>query len=95
MADAQPIHLFSFGTLPRPDVHEALFGGPTPSRPATLPGHGLTQVPITNPEVICLSGVTVHRSLPRFVQESAEGCMLTLTTDGLTSSAAPSCSVCG
>ena len=73
MPETQPAQLFSFGTLTQPQVQHALFGGHVPSQPAGLPGHGLVYVPITDPDVIRLSGAAEHRGLARRVEEAVQG----------------------
>lgn len=83
MPETQPAQLFSFGTLTQPQVQHALFGGPVPSQPASLPGHGLVYVPITDPDVIRLSGTAEHRGLARRVEEAVQGHVLTLSTEQL------------
>lgn len=79
MQPSPPVGLFSFGTLTLPAVQESLFGGPVPQAPATLLGHGVVDVPITDPEVVRLSGSTVHRGLSRSVEDQVDGVVLTLT----------------
>lgn len=83
MQTKQPKTLFSFGTLTLPAVQESLFGAPVPQVPATLLGHGLVDVEITDPEVVRLSGLSVHRGLARRVEGSVDGAVLSLTAQQL------------
>lgn len=83
MQTTPPAGLFSFGTLTLPAVQESLFGSPVPHAAAALLGHGLVDVPITDPEVIRLSGSAVHRGLARRVADRVDGVVLTLTAEQL------------
>lgn len=78
--------LFSYGTLQRPDIQQANFGRAVESRPDALPGHALTQVPITSPEGVASVGTAYHLNAretgdPR---DEIEGVMLRLTQAELT-----------
>jgi hypothetical protein len=54
------IHLFSYGTLQQPEVQLANFGRELDGQPDSLPGHRLTMIEITDPEVIAVSGSARH-----------------------------------
>lgn len=83
MQPSQPVGLFSFGTLTLPAVQESLFCGPVPQASATLLGHGIVDVTVTDPEVIRLSGSAVHRGLSRSVEDHVDGVVLTLMDEHL------------
>jgi gamma-glutamylcyclotransferase (GGCT)/AIG2-like uncharacterized protein YtfP len=57
--------LFSFGTLQQEGVQRELFGRAVPTEPDSLRGHALGEVVITDPEVIRMSGSSVHPGLLR------------------------------
>lgn len=77
MADSSHA-LFAFGTLLDPDVQAGLFGRPVPTRSASLAGCRLVDVQITDPRVIALSGLAVHRGLKRDAAGSVPGGVLFL-----------------
>ncbi|MYS81647.1 gamma-glutamylcyclotransferase family protein [Embleya scabrispora] len=52
--------LFSYGTLQLRQVQLARFGRELDARPDALPGHRLTMIEITDPEVIATSGTNRH-----------------------------------
>ncbi|MBX7555447.1 gamma-glutamylcyclotransferase [Streptomyces sp. tea 10] len=64
-------------------MQESLFNTPVPQAPAVLLGHGLIDVEITDPAVVRLSGLSVHRGLVRRVEGSVDGTVLTLTAQQL------------
>ena len=74
---------FFLRTLTLPAVQESLFSTPVPQAPAVLLGHGLIDVEITDPAVVRLSGLSVHRGLARRVEGSVDGTVLTLTAQQL------------
>ena len=74
-----PLHrIFSFGTLLDAQVQRHLFGAQVPTQRAELPGHGLTEVRIEDPEVIAASGLDVHRGLARVEGRAVSGGLLEL-----------------
>jgi hypothetical protein len=56
-------YLFSYGTLQQHDVQVANFGRVLDGQPDSLPGHALTTVKITDPDVIAVSGSDEHPML--------------------------------
>jgi hypothetical protein len=54
------VALFSYGTLQLPAVQRATFGRLLEGRPDSLPGYVLAPLPISDPEVVRLSGSPVH-----------------------------------
>jgi gamma-glutamylcyclotransferase (GGCT)/AIG2-like uncharacterized protein YtfP len=52
--------LFSYGTLQFREVQLSQFGRILEGHPDTLPGHRLTMIEITDPEVIAASGTDRH-----------------------------------
>ena len=58
-ADASVL-LFSYGTLQLPEVQRANYGRLLDGRPDALPGYVLRPLPITDPEVVRISGLAVH-----------------------------------
>lgn len=57
--------LFSFGTLRLAPVQQELFGRSVPTTPDALHGHALSEVVITDPAVIRMSGSDRHPGLVR------------------------------
>ncbi|MFT3877495.1 MAG: GDSL-type esterase/lipase family protein [Propioniciclava sp.] len=79
-----PAHLvFSFGTLLDPQVQQELFSRQVPVIPDSLVGHGITDVPIDDPDVVRLSGLAVHRGLVRDEEQEVAGGILALTDEEL------------
>ncbi|WP_404953812.1 gamma-glutamylcyclotransferase family protein [Streptomyces sp. 147326] len=62
--------LFSYGTLQFREVQLARFGRLLEGTPDALPGHRMTYIEITDPEVIAASGTDRH---PLVVASSDEG----------------------
>ncbi len=60
MSEAQPIHLFSYGTLRQPEVQIATFGRLLMGAEDALPGFRTEQVEITDPHVLATSGERFH-----------------------------------
>jgi hypothetical protein len=58
-ADAS-IPLFSYGTLQLPEVQRANYGRLLEGRPDALVAYALRPLPITDPEVVRISGLAVH-----------------------------------
>ena len=54
------VALFSYGSLQRPEVQRAAFGRLLDGRPDALPGYALSPLPISDPEVVRISGLAVH-----------------------------------
>ena len=54
------VALFSYGTLQLPEVQRATFGRLLQGRPDALPGYILASLPISDPQVVRLSGSPVH-----------------------------------
>ena len=52
--------LFSYGTLQLPEVQRATYGRLLEGRPDVLPGYALAPLAITDPEVVRISGASVH-----------------------------------
>ena len=52
--------LFSYGTLQLREVQLSQFGRVLQGQPDALPGHRLTMIEITDPEVIAASGTDQH-----------------------------------
>lgn len=55
------ISLFSYGTLQLPDVQRATYGRLLEGRPDALPGYVLVPLPISDPDVVRISGSAVHK----------------------------------
>ncbi|WP_440104966.1 gamma-glutamylcyclotransferase family protein [Streptosporangium sp. H16] len=53
-------YLFSYGTLRQRDVQLSTFGRELDGRPDLLPGHTLSTVAITDPDVVAVSGADRH-----------------------------------
>lgn len=66
---AEPLWLFSYGTLRQPDVQRAVFGRELASEPDALAGFVPDTILITDPEVVATSGSERHLILRR--QEGA------------------------
>jgi Xaa-Pro aminopeptidase len=60
MADQQPIHLFSYGTLRQPEVQMASFGRVLTGTNDAIPGYRVDRVEITDPDVLAKSGERFH-----------------------------------
>ena len=60
MAEAEPVALFSYGTLQLPEVQRATYGRLLDGTPDALTGYRLVPLTITSPEVVALSGEPVH-----------------------------------
>ena len=54
------ILLFSYGTLQLPEVQQATYGRLLEGSPDALPGYRLVELPISDPEVVRISGKPVH-----------------------------------
>lgn len=78
-----PDLLFSFGTLLDDPVQQAVFGASVPSRRATLAGHDVVDVVITDPHVIEVSGSAVHKGLRRRADAAVGGGVLKLSAEQL------------
>ncbi len=52
--------VFSYGTLRQPEVQQGSYGRLLTGEPDELPGYRLETLPITNPEVVALSGSAEH-----------------------------------
>lgn len=72
--------VFSFGTLQLEPVQRELFGRAVSTEPDILRGHVLSEVVITDPEVIRMSGSDRHPGLVRTDVESdiVEGAVLSV-----------------
>ncbi|MFE9928495.1 gamma-glutamylcyclotransferase family protein [Streptomyces sp. NPDC005533] len=84
---AGPAHhqLFSYGTLQSREVQLAQFGRLLEGRPDALPGHRVTYIEITDPEVIAVSGSDRH-PLPvpsSELSDAVEGTVFVITDDEL------------
>ena len=55
------VALFSYGTLQQQEVQLAIFGRLLEGRPDTLLGYALAPLPISDPEVVRLSGKAIHQ----------------------------------
>jgi gamma-glutamylcyclotransferase (GGCT)/AIG2-like uncharacterized protein YtfP len=77
--------LFSYGTLRDPAVQVANFGRSLAQRPDSIVGFRLSQVEITDPHVLEVSGQTHHPILLATGDpaDSVAGAVLTLTDDDL------------
>ncbi|MEV7612022.1 gamma-glutamylcyclotransferase family protein [Streptomyces sp. NPDC089799] len=72
--------LFSYGTLQSPQVQLDRFGRLLEGEPGTLPGHRVTHVRITDPEVISVSGSDLHPVVtPAAQQDAVAGTVFRLT----------------
>src|SRR5690349_10728537 len=60
MRNEQDVLLFSYGTLQLPQVQLANYGRRLVGGPDALVGWTLTPLPITDPEVVRVSGLAVH-----------------------------------
>jgi gamma-glutamylcyclotransferase (GGCT)/AIG2-like uncharacterized protein YtfP len=54
------VRLFSYGTLRQPEVQRATYGRLLDGRPDALEGYVLAPLPITDPEVVRISGAAIH-----------------------------------
>jgi gamma-glutamylcyclotransferase (GGCT)/AIG2-like uncharacterized protein YtfP len=54
------ISLFAYGTLRQPEVQRAAFGRLLDGKPDALPGYRLSPLPISDPDVVRLSGKAIH-----------------------------------
>jgi gamma-glutamylcyclotransferase (GGCT)/AIG2-like uncharacterized protein YtfP len=81
MADAPCVLLFSYGTLRLAEVQRATYGRLLEGRPDTLTGYRLAPLPITDPEVVRISGKAVHAIARRSgdPSDTIEGVVFTLT----------------
>lgn len=52
--------LFSYGTLQLPEVQRAAYGRLLGGSPDVLPGYRLEELPISDPDVVRISGRPVH-----------------------------------
>jgi gamma-glutamyl AIG2-like cyclotransferase len=77
--------LFSYGTLRDPAVQIANFGRELPGREDSVLGFRLSQVEITDPHVLEVSGLTHHPILVAAgnLTDTVDGVVLTLTDDDL------------
>ncbi len=55
------VRLFSYGTLKLPEVQRVTFGRLLEGAADVLPGYRLEALTITDPEVVRVSGLAVHR----------------------------------
>lgn len=55
--------LFTYGTLHLPQVQRVVFGAELPSESDAVVGHVLTEVEITDPDVVATSGAAIHPML--------------------------------
>lgn len=62
---AEPVLLFSYGTLRQPEVQQATYGRLLDGRQEVLAGYRLAPLAITDPEVVRISGKAVH-TIARF-----------------------------
>lgn len=60
MAEQEPIHLFSYGTLRLPEVQIATFGRLLDGSDDAMPGYRTDLLEITDPEVLATSGERFH-----------------------------------
>lgn len=56
----EPVLLFSYGTLRQPEVQRANYGRLLEGTPDALTGYRLAPLPISDPEVVRISGKAVH-----------------------------------
>lgn len=61
MSDTATVRLFAYGTLQQREVQLANYGRPLDGIPDTLGGYRLEPLTITDPEVVRLSGKSVHQ----------------------------------
>ena len=61
MTDTPGIRLFAYGTLQQREVQLAIYGRPLEGAADALCGYRLEDLPITDPEVVRLSGKALHR----------------------------------
>lgn len=72
-------YLFSYGTLRRPEVQEAVFGRTLPAYPDSVLDHRVGTVRITDPAVIATSGSEVHPVLEPAPGAHVDGDALAVT----------------
>ena len=60
MTAAAPVALFSYGTLRQPEVQIANYGRRLDGEPDHLTGYRLVPVHIADPDVVRISGASVH-----------------------------------
>jgi gamma-glutamylcyclotransferase (GGCT)/AIG2-like uncharacterized protein YtfP len=75
--------LFSYGTLRQPEVQRANYGRLLEGTPDALRGYGLAPLPISDPEVVRISGKAVH-AIARRTGDPAdmiEGVVFRLTSE--------------
>ena len=86
---SDPVLLFSYGTLRRPEVQLAIFGRLLEGREAAVAGYRLDWLTITDPAVIATSGSDQHPLLVPIAAhaepdaEPVRGTVFTLTPDEL------------
>ncbi|MER6197952.1 gamma-glutamylcyclotransferase family protein [Streptomyces sp. NPDC001586] len=87
MAGPAPHQLFSYGTLQSREVQLAQFGRLLEGKPDALPGHRITYIEITDPEVIAVSGSDRHPLLVASSEPSdaVEGTVFSITDEELAS----------
>ena len=83
--DDRGVRLFAYGTLRQRDVQLATYGRLLDGTADVLAGYRLDPLPITDPEVVRLSGKAVHK-IARATGDPADriaGIVFTLTSDEL------------
>ncbi len=72
--------VFSYGTLRLPDVQRATYARLLAGEPDELPGYRLESLPISNPEVIAMSGIAEHPvAVPGGARDRVAGVRLALS----------------
>ena len=81
MAEEACVLLFSYGTLRLPEVQRATYGRLLEGRPDALVGYRLAPLPISDPEVVRISGKAVHAIARRSgdPRDGVEGVVFALT----------------
>jgi len=80
MPDKTPVHVFSYGTLRHAKVQRELYGREVRTTPDSLPGYRLSEVTITDPKVLRVSGTDSHPiALPGEPSDHVDGAVLSLT----------------
>ncbi|PKQ31490.1 MAG: hypothetical protein CVT62_08890 [Actinobacteria bacterium HGW-Actinobacteria-2] len=73
--------VFSYGTLRLAQVQQATYGRLLDGHPDRLPGYRLDSLPITNPDVVAISGAADHPvAVPGTPQDEIDGLRLALTS---------------
>jgi gamma-glutamylcyclotransferase (GGCT)/AIG2-like uncharacterized protein YtfP len=79
MSDAADVHLFSYGTLRQAQVQMDSFGRLLEGREDVLPGYRLSQLEITDPDVLAKSEARFHPIAEPSVGDEVAGTVFQIT----------------